>query len=1372
MRTFKVNTLARVIKGTLMIGASCLASGIPYSYADPTVISDETRDHLSALEVGMEIVGTNINIITAAEGDNGHSVVAENGGRIALTDSYVSSIADGVDAVTAQVLSASVITNNVNIETGGDNAWGALAFNTGTISLNGGRINTSGADSIGAAANYARVDADNIAIGTTGKDADAVAAFNQGQLTIHDGQITTAGDDARGAVASGAGSIMSIDGGSITTQGEDAYGVLALNAGIADINDGTVTTSGLYSHGLVSYGSDATLTAKSSVIETSGEAANGLQSQNRGHIVIQSSKVSTTGLNGIGMYSTGTGSSIEAQDVDIQTSAERAYGVGVMGAASAAIRGGSVTTAGPEAYGLASGGAGSSLTAENVAVLTGGENGYGALAEKGGKIAIQGGKITTTGLQASGIALRNPDSAVETQDVSIQTSGDYASGVGVTLGSGATIRGGAIATTGVESHGLTSSDAGSLLNAQDVDIKTGGENAYGTYAIKGTTAAINGGNINTTGQGGVGVAIRDSGTSVDVSDLTIATSGEVAYGVVALDGGKATVTGGTIITHGKESHGVGAGDAGSSAVVKQVSIETSGEMARGANVSNAEMTLDNSDITTHGENAYGIFVNKGGHAVATNGSVLTSGVQGHGLGVTDAGSSLTAEGLAVETRNAYAMGADAASGGEITLKDARVNTLGEGAYGLTMYDGGAISVSGSEVQTQGANAHAIQATRDGIDGSTGSAAVNTVRVTNSSLKSAQGDTIHAEGTAMDVAFDQVKDQSAGSGLLINALNDQSGNRATVNFSAKDSALVGDIVAEDGNSVSVTLDNTTYTGAVKNGATLALNSGSTWNVTGDSRLSQSLDNAATIAFAAPVNGHYKTLTTQNYTGNGGTIIFNSVLGDDSSQSDRLVILGDSAGSSNVRVNNLGGKGAQTIEGIELIAVGGKSDGVFARSGRIAAGAYDYDLQKRDKNWYLTSTYVEPVKPVDPVDPVTPTDPVTPVDPATPTDPVTPVDPVTPTEPVKPVEPVTPTDPATPVDPAKPAEPAEPVTPVDPGGKGGGGGTSGSAKHVYRPETGSYAANLMAANTLFNLTLHDRLGETQYTDVLTGEQKVTSLWMRNEGGHQRSKMAGGQNKTQANRYVVQLGGDLAQWTSNGLDRYHLGAMVGYANQKSRTHSSLTGYHSRGQIHGYSTGLYGTWYANEADKSGLYVDSWVQYSWFKNKVNGDELPAEKYNSRGFTASLESGYSFLLGETRTAENMVNSYWIQPQAQAIWMGVKDKKHTEDNGTRVRGKGQNNIQTRLGMKAYMQGHSAMDEGKERNFQPFVEASWIHNTKRFGVTMDSVTTKMDGARNIAEIKTGVEGQISQNVNLWGNVAQQVGDKKYSDTQAAIGIKYLF
>ncbi|KFC06853.1 outer membrane autotransporter, partial [Trabulsiella guamensis ATCC 49490] len=47
-----------------------------------------------------------------------------------------------------------------------------------------------------------------------------------------------------------------------------------------------------------------------------------------------------------------------------------------------------------------------------------------------------------------------------------------------------------------------------------------------------------------------------------------------------------------------------------------------------------------------------------------------------------------------------------------------------------------------------------------------------------------------------------------------------------------------------------------------------------------------------------------------------------------------------------------------------------------------------------------------------------------------------------------------------------------------------------------------------------------------------------------------------------------------------------------------------------------------------------------------------------------------------------------------------------------------------------------------------------------------------ARNIGELKAGVEGQLTKNVTLWGNVGQQIGDKGYSDTAAMIGIKASF
>ncbi|MFO6485247.1 autotransporter outer membrane beta-barrel domain-containing protein [Escherichia coli] len=51
-------------------------------------------------------------------------------------------------------------------------------------------------------------------------------------------------------------------------------------------------------------------------------------------------------------------------------------------------------------------------------------------------------------------------------------------------------------------------------------------------------------------------------------------------------------------------------------------------------------------------------------------------------------------------------------------------------------------------------------------------------------------------------------------------------------------------------------------------------------------------------------------------------------------------------------------------------------------------------------------------------------------------------------------------------------------------------------------------------------------------------------------------------------------------------------------------------------------------------------------------------------------------------------------------------------------------------------------------------NWLHNSKDFSTSMDGVSVTQDGARNIAEIKTGVEGQLNANLNVWGNVGVQL------------------
>ncbi|QTA10937.1 autotransporter outer membrane beta-barrel domain-containing protein [Escherichia albertii] len=314
-------------------------------------------------------------------------------------------------------------------------------------------------------------------------------------------------------------------------------------------------------------------------------------------------------------------------------------------------------------------------------------------------------------------------------------------------------------------------------------------------------------------------------------------------------------------------------------------------------------------------------------------------------------------------------------------------------------------------------------------------------------------------------------------------------------------------------------------------------------------------------------------------------------------------------------------------------------------------------------------------------------------------------------------------------------------------------------------------LLPTITLFNHRLHDRLGEPQYTDVFRNEGDfASSLWLRQVGGHERSTSGHDQLKTQSNRYVVQLGGDLAQWNGNSQDRWHLGIMGGYANEHSNTRNERVGYRSDGRIDGYSVGMYGTWYQNDADKVGAYVDSWVLYNWFNNTVESDHRQGDSYRSRGFTASVETGYTFLIGEFTGSEGTLNSGYVQPQVQVTWMGVKEGNHTRSDGTYIETEGDGNVQTRLGVRTYLNSYHRRDAGKQREFQPYIEANYLYNSEGYAVKMNGTKISREGSRHLAELRTGVEAKLNNNLAMWGNVGVQIGDKGYSDTQGMLGVKY--
>lgn len=246
------------------------------------------------------------------------------------------------------------------------------------------------------------------------------------------------------------------------------------------------------------------------------------------------------------------------------------------------------------------------------------------------------------------------------------------------------------------------------------------------------------------------------------------------------------------------------------------------------------------------------------------------------------------------------------------------------------------------------------------------------------------------------------------------------------------------------------------------------------------------------------------------------------------------------------------------------------------------------------------------------------------------------------------------------------------------------------------------------------------------------------------------------------VVKNTGGAGQQTQDGIKVIEVGGnSAGTFSLKGRVVAGAYEY----LLH--QGGIYGTWYQDADTLDGAYVDSWVQYSRMKATVNGEQLAGESYRLNGVTASVEGGYRLPVWQGTDG-----TVFVTPQAQVIRSGIRADAFTDSNGTRIRAAGAGNIQTRMGVKVSRDGVSSRERGTGRLFTVYAEANWLNNSKQAGATLDDVTVRQAGSRNIGELKLGVEGKINKHLDLWGNAAQQLGDAGYSDTSVLVGVRYRF
>lgn len=307
-------------------------------------------------------------------------------------------------------------------------------------------------------------------------------------------------------------------------------------------------------------------------------------------------------------------------------------------------------------------------------------------------------------------------------------------------------------------------------------------------------------------------------------------------------------------------------------------------------------------------------------------------------------------------------------------------------------------------------------------------------------------------------------------------------------------------------------------------------------------------------------------------------------------------------------------------------------------------------------------------------------------------------------------------------------------------------------------------------LFNTSLSDRESD-EAVDPVTGARR--HAWARTAAGRSHGNMSDGQNHFTADRSVLQMGSAIAGGTFTGKDGWRLGVMAGYGNQHSKTRSRLSGYQSRGAVEGYSAGLYGTWYQDALTRRGLYVDGWALYNRFDNTVAGDGLAKETYQSRGVTASLESGLLLEVGSYTSDGGTENRFRFRPQAQVLWSGVKAADHTEHTGTRVQGMGANNVQTRLGARlSVSSGRQSWGPGTTGAFETFLEANWLHASKRYGVMLDGVGATIQGSRNVVELKAGVDGHLTERLRVSAIATRRQGGQGLRAIQGGVTMTFRF
>lgn len=848
----------------------------------------------------------------------------------------------------------------------------------------------------------------------------------------------------------------------------------------------------------------------------------------------------------------------------------------------------------------------------------------------------------------------------------ITTSASVRNGIATVSGPGSLWDTGTLSVGAINNlNGALNVQSGAIVKLSG-SLAVGGQNlsnrnGVGTVAISGAGSQLSTGgalNIGLWGQGGVTVA-----------DGAVATANSVTMATAALGNATLNVANNGTLATGALTAGAGTAQVNFDGATLRATAANpafvSGFEGTGLNIAGGGLTLDTGAFNVTGASPFsgtGALTKTGrGAAVLTGDNVYAGGttILDGTVQLGNGGTSGSIVGdinnngtLAFQRADSYTFGGRIAGHGS-------VEQSGTGTTILTAdnsYTGGTVVRAGTVQVDRDANLGSL----DGRLTLDGGALRNT-----SAFASARAITLESNGGTFDTEADLMMTgtvegagaltKTAGGTLVLAGTNTYtggttiSGGTLQIGNGGSSASLPGNVVVNGGATLAFNRsDRYTYGGVVSGAGGLAQNGTGTTVLTaahtytgptnvnlGTLSIDGSITSPVTVSGTGTLSGsgtifgdvtNTGTVTpggtgvltvAGNYIGNGGTVRVNTVFGGDASATGRLVVTGDTSGTSQVRVVNVGGAGALTSEGIKVIDVQGASNGTFTLAGdytfqgqpAVVAGAYGYRLFKNavstpdDGGWYLRSSLLDPA-----------------------------------------------------VVGAPAAAAAGPLlAPTVP---------------VYE----AYSSVLQRFNELG--TLQQRVGNRSWSSnaSVQAEQEAgkpiigRGAWARVEGSNTHIDPS---TSTTSASYNVRMwkfeGGVDAPVIQNQSGTLVVGPTFHYGIANANV-SSMFG---NGAIDatGYGFGGTATWYGN----NGSYVDARATLTWYDTDLRSSTLGTKLANGNrgsGVATSVEAGHQLALG---------GNWSITPQAQLAWSQVRFDAFTDQYGANVSRDNGNSLVSRLGV---------------------------------------------------------------------------------------------